>query len=71
MCREESAADGEGGSWVSGGDGRWETNEDSNGYNWIPEMTWVSKSGSSVPCYCSGNDSMCEHCYGVGTVRCA
>ena len=73
MCREESAADKENGSWVDAGGGRWETAEDANGYNWVPERTWVPKSSSvnvqNVQCYCSGNNSLCEHCFGVGTVR--
>ena len=71
MCREESAADKENdGSWVGKGEGRWETNEDWNGYNWVSELTWVPKS-ISVQCYCSGNNSLCELCNGIGTVRCA
>ena len=70
MCREESAADKENGSWVAKGEGRWETNEDCNGMTWIPERTWVpAQSIVHVQCYCSGNDSLCEHCYGSGSVR--
>ena len=61
--------------------GRWETNEDANGYNWIPEYHAPVVSASTiydyrgakpqwVPCYCSGNDSRCDDCHGSGTVRC-
>ena len=57
--------------------GRWETNEDCNGYNWIPEYHGRVEDASDhaakpshSQCYCSGNDSRCDDCHGSGSVRC-
>jgi len=51
--------------------GRWETNEDCNGYNWIPEYHAPAANANAwSQCYCSGNDSMCDECHGTGAVRC-
>ena len=50
--------------------GRWETNEESTGYNWIPEYHAPTAKPSHSQCYCSGNDSRCDECHGTGAVRC-
>ena len=47
--------------------GRWETNEESTGYQWVMEYPAVVEWSQ---CYCSGNDSQCDECHGTGAVRC-